>query len=320
MRKQTGQLSLSDGLIGDRLGQNTSLSRIEALIDWQAVEACLDEVYAKPTGRPSYPVLLMFKALLLQQWYRLSDVELEASLLDRLSFRRFVGLGLADATPDHSTISRFRQQLAGRELGERVFHQVLSQLEQHGLLLKQGTLIDASLVEAQASKPSYESGAGRRGEVDPDADWTRRGSKHHYGYKAHIAVDQGSELIRRALLSSAKVSDSEMADELIMGDEAAVYADKGYEHKARRQRLKAQGIKDRIMHRSHKHQSQLPHWQARRNALISPIRSRVERLFGLMKRHYGYCRVRYMSLARNQLQLHLLCLAINLRRAMVLSA
>lgn len=318
MRKQTGQLSLSDGLLNESLGQNAKLSQIEALIDWSKVDACLSEVYAKRTGRPSYPVLLMFKSMLLQQWYGLSDLELEASLLDRLSFRRFVGLSLGDSTPDHSTLSRFRQQLVELDLGEPLFNQVLLQLDQRGLVIKQGTLIDASLVAAHASKPTYQSGRGRRGEVDPDADWTRRGSKNHYGYKAHIAVDQGSELIRRAKLSSAKISDSELADELIIGDEVAVYADKGYEHKQRRQRLKAQGIKDRIMHRSHKHQTQLPYWQQRRNTLIGPIRSRVERVFGLMKQYYGYSRVRYMSLARNQLQLQLLCLAINLRRATVL--
>lgn len=109
-----------------------------------------------------------------------------------------------------------------------------------------------------------------------------------------------------------------MADELISGDEGAVYADRAYEYKARRRRLKAQGIKDRIMHRSHKNQPAQPHWRQRRNARIVPIRATVERLFGVMKRGYGYRRVRYYSLPRNALRFELPCIAINLRRAAVL--
>ena len=133
-------------------------------------------------------------------------------------------------------------------------------------------------------------------------------------------MDQGSGLIRRAELTSARINESLVADALICGDEGAIYADKAYEHKDRRQRLKAAGIKDRIMHRSHKHQAALPHWQAIRNRLISPIRSAVERVFGTFKRTYGYRRVRYRSLQANLLQLRLLCIAFNLRRADALTA
>jgi transposase, IS5 family len=133
-------------------------------------------------------------------------------------------------------------------------------------------------------------------------------------------VDQGSGLIRRAELTSAKLYESEVADALICGDERAIYADKAYEHGARRRRLKAAGVKDRIMHRSHKHQAALPHWQALRNKLISPIRSAIERIFGTFKRSYGYRRVRYRGLKANLLQLRLLCIAFNLRKADALLA
>jgi IS5 family transposase len=184
--------------------------------------------------------------------------------------------------------------------------------------VKSGTLMDATLVDAAVKKPG--SPAGCKSEVDPDADWTRKGAKTYFGYKAHIGVDEGSGLIRRAELTPAKTSDSETADALICGDEAAVYADKAYEQKERRARLKAAGIKDRIMHRSHKHQTQLPHWQAVRNQLISPIRSAVERVFGTFKRSYGYRRVRYRGLSANLLQLRLLCIAFNLRKAQALLA
>jgi IS5 family transposase len=269
-------------------------------------------------GRKGYPSLMMFKALLLQQWYGLSDPGLEEALLDRLSFRRFCGFSLEDATPDETTFVRFRAALAERGLAEKVFDEVARQLEKQGLILKTGTLIDASLVASSVAKPGGKAGAGSA--LDLDARWTKQYGRASFGYKAHIAVDQFSCLIRKAVLTPANIYESLVADTLIMGDEKAVYADKGYEHKDRRRRLKALGIKDRIMHRSHKNQDGLPHWQQVRNRLIIPLRSSVEKLFGTMKRSYGYNRVRYLGLQRNASHLHLLCIAMNMRRAEVLTS
>jgi IS5 family transposase len=301
------------------LGVNAKLEKIEGLVKWYRFEKLLGRVRPGESGRPPYPALSMFKALLLQQWYGLSDPGLEEALSDRLSFRRFCGFALDETTPDETTICRFRQALIAAGLRDRLLEELTRQLERRGLLLKQGTMIDATLVAAQAAPPSLAAGPGAKSPNDPDADWTRQNGKSHFGYKAHLAMDQGSRLIRRALLTPAKVYESEVADALICGDERAVYADRAYEHKDRRRRLKALGIKDRIMHRSHKNQPALPRWQQRRNALIAPIRATIEHLFGVMKRGYGYRRVRYFSLARNALQLELLCLAINLRRAAVLA-
>ena len=140
-----------------------------------------------------------------------------------------------------------------------------------------------------------------------------------YGYKAHVAVDLGSGLIRRALMTPANIHDTTPADGLVMGDERAIYADKAYATHARRKALKDRGIKDRIMHRPNKHHPKLPRWQARRNALIQPIRAAIERTFGTWKRSYGYRRVRYFSLAANAIELQLKCMALNLRRAAVLA-
>lgn len=131
-------------------------------------------------------------------------------------------------------------------------------------------------------------------------------------------MDKDSGLVRRAELTPANIYESEVADMLICGDEAAVYADKTYEHKERRRRLRAEGVKDRIMHRSHKNQAELPIWQKRRNALIGPIRKHVERVFGTLKRSYGYHQVRYYTLEANATQLFLLTTAMNLKRAAVL--
>ena len=252
------------------------------------------------------------KALLLQQWYGLSDPALEEALGDRLWFRAFVGLSLDEGAPDHS-VSRFRKGLRERGLDGALFAEIERQLSAKGLLVRTGTLLDATLVEAAVRKPG--SPAGARSAADPEADWTRKGGKGAFGYKAHLAVDETSGLIRRAGLTSAKVAESEAADDLVCGDEGALYADRAYEHKERRRRLKAAGIKDRIMHRGHKYQPALPPWQAVRNRLIAPVRAAVKRVFGTLKRTYGYRRVRYRGLAANLLQLRFLCIAFNLRRA-----
>ena len=215
-------------------------------IGWEGWSA---GIYASREGRPSYPPLTMVKVLLLEQWYNLSDPQMEEALGDRLSFRRFVGLGLQDDTPDHATISRFRTELARRGLSERLFGELAAQLEERGLLVKAGTLLDATLVEAQVRRPSTDAGLGAKSERDPDADWTRSGRsrRSHFGYKMHVGVDAGTLLVRRAALTPAKVAESEVADSLVCGDELAVYGDRAYESKKRRAWLKSQGIDDCIL-------------------------------------------------------------------------
>lgn len=318
MQGKGGQGDLGEAWLCEGLGRNARLDRIDELFDWSSVEGLVSGLYRSRTGRPSWPPLTMVKVLLLQQWYGLSDPGLEEALSDRLSFRRFAGLGLDEGQPDHSVISRFRKTLRQGGLDEALFVEVGRQLEARGLLIKSGTLMDATVVAAAVRKPGAPAGSGST--QDPDAGWTRKGGKSAFGYKAHVGVDETSGLIRRAELTSAQVNESEVADALICGDERAVYADKAYEQKERRRRLRARGIKDRILHRSHKHQTALPPWQARRNRLISPIRAAVERVFGTLKRGYGYTRVRYRSLEANRLQLRFLCMAYNLRRAIVLTA
>jgi transposase, IS5 family len=323
-RSESKQMSIADAMVWRRNGQNERLERIGQLLNWGRIEELLATVYAGDEGRPAYRPIQMMRALLLQQWYSLSDPELEEAIADRISFRRFVGLGLEEEVPDHSTLSRFRKQLAERNLSARVFAEVNRQLEQRGLMVKRGTLIDASLVKAAVNPPRGESSApGERSKLDPEADWTYRkgGGGSYFGYKAHVAVDQGSGLVRKALLTSAKINDSEVADELICGDERVVYADKAYDSAARRRLLHRLGIGDGIMRRARWGTARNPDSElTARNHGLSPIRSAVERSFAAMKQWYGYRRVRYRGLARNTLQLHLICMAMNLRRALVLSA
>ena len=312
-----GQLGWAEAWMAPGLGVNERLCKIDDLIRWYRVEKQLARVRSGEFGRPPYPPLAMFKALLLQEWYGLSGPGTEEALKDRLSFRRFCGFALEDATPDETTLCRFRQDLGAALLG-KLLELVNAELDRHGVFLKRGTMIDATIVQAEARPPGQDAPAGAQSVVDPDADWTRKGGRSYFGYKAHIAVDQGSLLVRAQVLTPARVNESEVADALICGDEAAVYADKAYENKHRRARLKAAGIKDRIMHRSHKNQDGLPHWQRKRNALISRLRAPMEGVFGTMKRVCRYRRVRHFSLAANALQFELLCIAFNLRRAVTL--
>src|SRR3712207_6092202 len=226
MHRVSGPGDLADGLLPPGLGRNARLERIAHAFDWNAIERLVAGLYVARTGRPSYPPLTLFKALLLQQWYGLSDPALEEALADRLSFRRFVGLATSEGTPDHSTLSRFRKALRTAGLDQALMDEIARQLEARGLLIKAGTLLDATLVDAQVRRPSHKAGPGAKNPQDPQADWTRKGGQSHFGYKAHVAVDAGSGLIRRALLTPARINESLVADALICGDEGAVYGER----------------------------------------------------------------------------------------------
>lgn len=260
------QCSLIDALLPAGFGRNERLERIAGLIDWAPIDGLVSGVRSGETGRPPYSPLTMFKALLLAQWYGLSDPGLEEALLDRVSFRRFCGLALDAPAPDETTLCRFRNVLKRAGLGEPLFQEVLGQLERAGFVLKTGTLIDATLVRSAGRTPpsgSTSRDQESRSAHDPDANWTRTGHERRlfFGYKAHLAIDRGSGLIRGRMLTGAKTYESEVADRLVQGDEHAVYADKAYEKRARREALKARGIKDRIQHRRVRGQAKLPHWQ-----------------------------------------------------------
>ena len=310
-------------------GRNRQLEKIAALVEWAAFERLLGDVYAAPVGRPSYGPLVLLRCLLLQQGYRLSDPGLEEALSDRLSFRRFVGLALADPVPDHSTLSRFRGELTRRGLAEALLTELNRQLDARGLMVKTGTLIDASLVEADGRRPRQ--GEPIEGRSDRDATWNAMPEKPLFGCKAHVAVDRGSGLVRRAILTPANVSDKIPFLALIQGDEQAVGAcpragsrpdpgaDKGYDGWWYKEGLALRGIGDGIMAGDYWRRPLDAGGHARKRA-TGVIRAPVERTFAILKRWYGYRRVRYRSLARNALQGQLLALAMNLRRALVLTS
>ena len=314
--KRTGQLGFGEvGLA--RRGGSGALERVSGLVDWGGFESALAGLREDGPGRPGYRPLLLFKALLLQAWYGLSDAELEFRLGDSLAFGRFVGLSLEDEVPDHTTLCRFRNRLVRERLLERLFAELDGQLENAGVVLKQGTMLDATLIETQA--------AGRRGPgetpVDPDAAYARRSGKpgSTYGYKAHVGVDQGSGLIRAVVTTPANVNDTTPADALVRGDEKAVLGDAAYHTHARQAALKALGIKPRLMRRPNKHHPKLPPRLARLNKLIARKRAAVETTFATWKRRMGLTGIRYIGLTKASGPVLMVAMAFNLRRWAVLA-
>ena len=161
-RRDFRQFGLADSIVQRRGKKTAWLERLDAAIDWAAVETIVEGIYASREGGLAYPLLTYVKLLLLQQWYGLSDEGLEAAVGDRLSFRRFAGIPLPESVPDHSSIWRFREELARRDLAARLLAEVNRQLDAKGLVLRRGTLIDATILEAAVRPPG-----GDAGEVSP---------------------------------------------------------------------------------------------------------------------------------------------------------
>ena len=315
--KSAGQFSFVDALAPRLSSVGGRLNRLDGLVKWYRFEKLLSGLRDGGTGRPAYPALLMFKAVLLQSLYGLSDAETEEALADRLSFRRFVGLALADAVPDHSTICRFRNLLVEHGVLEKLFAELDRQLDKAGLILRRGTMLDATVIETTAARPPM----GERSAIDPDARFTRHQGRpgSRFGYKAHVGVDEGSGLIRTVVTTPANVNDTVPADALICGDERAVMADSAYHTHARQAALAARGIRPRLMRRPNKHHPELPPRLQRYNRLISRRRAAVETTFATLKRRMGLSVIRYRGLAKATGQVLLAAIAFNMRRWVTLA-
>jgi len=311
--KRTGQLGFVDAFLPAKAGVNASLDRLNELVKWYRFEKLLGHLRNEASpGRPGYPVMVLFKALLLQSLYGLSDRELEEALCDRLSFQRFVGLSLGDAVPDHSVLNRFRNRLVEERLLEKLFGDLDRQLERAGMILKRGSMLDATLIAAVSTPPRQQ-----RPSADPDARFGR--SSHGkggftFGYKAHVGVDEGSGLIRSLITTPANVNDTVPADALIRGDERVVWADAAYDTHGRRARLEAEGRKPRIARRPNKHHPDLPPRLKRYNRLIARRRSAVETTFATLKRRMRLTAIRYVGLLKASAQVLFAAIAFNMRR------
>ena len=294
---------------------NEFLRRLDQALDWRPIEAALQAMYPATLGRPPQPPLVLFKMSLLQHCYGLSDPQCEELVADRCSWRRFVGLGLQDKVPDETTLVRFRQRLREHGLHEKLLAMVNRQLERRGLILKTCTLVDATLLQAARRAPAKDD----KTSGDGDAGYTVKGGQPHYGYKAHVAVDETNTLIRKVTLTSANVHDSREFDTVVRGDEEMVMADKAYWSKARSQWCGRHRIANGILRKPSRSQKLRPA-TVRVNRLFSSIRCKIEKVFGWWKRCAGYRRVRYVGREPNRLELEFKSICWNLKRLVSLTA
>jgi len=311
--EQSGQVGFGDDLIAGRVPADHWLMQLDRLVDWKAFDPVLGSLYSH-TGRPSHPPRVMFKMLLLEQWFNLSDSEVEMQSRMRIDFLCFLGVSLADPVPDATALVRFRQRLLGERAGKRLFDRVTEQLAARNMIVRKGTLIDATIVESARSAPPKGSG----GRSDGEAGWAvKRGTATH-GYKAHASVDAESDIVRCIVTTPGNVHDSAVADELVTGDEAAVYADKAYCDEGRRARLKAEGMAPRLLYKG-RHNAPLTRYRISINKRWSAVRSQVERIFADWKVRRSLNRCRHVGLEKNPLHFTLLAMAHNLRRMMVMA-
>jgi len=313
------------------------LDDVNRLIDWKPIEKILRKKYRKVAsadGRPAYPPVPMFKLLLLQRWYGLSDPGLEDALYDRISFIRFSGFSLGSTLPDHSTICRFRNTCMELGIYEKLFAEINRQIESHGLLVKEGAIVDATIVESsRRPRKVIEVMAEDRSEEEPssdvspphitysddhDATWVRKGKKPYYGYKTHVAVDTGEGFVLNGHVTSAHVADTTEFENLIenlsLPEASPICADKGYASQKNRGLCVAYGYEDAIMHKAARGKS-LTTFQRFINRIISAFRYRVEQGMGILKKHYGFTRMRYTGLKKGNMEFLLNAMAFNLKKA-----
>lgn len=299
----------SELMVTQKTKGSTRLEKIESLINWKRLDYRLKKILSRsgmgPTG---YPPQTLFKALILQNLYGLSDPMLEDMLYDRMSFRRFCGLSLNSKIPDETTICRFRGTLKGQT--DKLFSLVMADLASQGITLKSGAIVDATVIQSAVKDPC----GGEVNALDPDAGWTKKGGQFHHGYKAHVSCDtQG--LIKDVMVTGANVHDGNVLGQLLDGSESEVYADKAYGSKKNRKLLEENGIKDRLMYKKTVQKGKQPNWQIQLNKLWSPTRNGVERIFGHWKSIMGVTRCRFIGEDKVQAHMDLLALTYNLMRA-----
>ena len=284
------------------------LDKIDEIIDWKQIERKLQKLYAD-RGRPSTPPLRVFKMLIIQHFYNLSDPACEESVNDSFAFRRFCGIALSESAPDETTLVRFRQRLMKKNLHIKLLDMVNECLEKHGLMVRKVTLVDASLIQAQTKGPKK----GEEG-LEKEASYTIKNDKLHYGYKAHISSEAATGMIEKAEYTTAKLHDSQVFESLDPGD-VPIAADKAYWSKARHEAL---GDRSYLQIRGRKNHP-LCELERAYNKQVGRIRGRIEKIFGHFKRSLGYRRARYRGLSPGLLELQMKSICWNLRRAVSLS-
>ncbi len=302
-------VSFADLMVTRPSKGKTKLMAIHGMVRWYPIENKLKKILSRSgLGPQGYPPVVLFKALILQQFYGLSDPMMEDMLYDRISFRDFCGLKLSDKIPDETTLCRFRATILGQT--EALFQMVLEDLKRQGIEIKGGTIIDASVIPSFTKPPM----GGTVSQTDPDAGWTKKSGKYLHGYKIHLSCDDENRIITNVLATSADVHDSVALPKLLKGDETSLTADKAYESQKHRALLHQLGIQDRLMFKA-KRGGKQPEWQRQLNKTWGKSRGLIEGIFGTMKTTMGLSKTRYKGWERNQVHFDLLAIAYNLSRA-----
>jgi transposase, IS5 family len=309
--KRDKQATFFDMAIQQRGAANQALEIITREVDFSEAERQVESTYSS-IGRPAHRVGVLLRVMILQHLYNLSDPAAEEQIKDRLSFQKFIQLDSQDSVPDETTICRFRNRLIECKLHEQLLEKLNKQLEERGYIVKRTTLVDATIVESSRKRPDVE--AVRDGTApDKDASYTYKANRSFYGYKAHVSCDGEHQLIRRAIISTARTQDCHVFEPVIPEDTGVVYADKMYDTKENQSWLKERGIRSSILKKG-AHHIKLSREDHEMNHKNGQVRRNIERVFGHLKQWQGYRNVRYLGLARNQLELTLKAVAYNLKR------
>ena len=284
------------------------LNDMETLIPWQGLVAAVEPFYPNPKGAGRRPIGIerMLRIYFLQHWFNLSDPAAEEAIYDSRAMRNFVGIDLGEEpAPDETTICKFRHLMEAHNLGDQFFHLVNTYLQENGLKVNRGTIVDATIISAPTSTKN------KKRERDPEMHQTKKGNQWYFGMKAHLGVDSQNRLIHSVVATAANVHDSAVMEDLLHGDETRVWGDSAYSGQRQILKEKAPQAKDFTQKKGCRYR-QLTEQERLANWYKSKTRARVEHLFGVMKRRFGFDKVRYKGLAKNAHHLFVSCALINL--------
>jgi transposase, IS5 family len=283
------------------------LAEMERVVPWSALCALIEPFYPKPgNGRPPVGVERMLRIYFLQQWFNLSDPAVEEALYDSSAMRRFVDIDLGrEPVPDETTVCRFRHLLEAHDLGQQLFDEVRRHLAAKGLKVATGTIVDATIISAPSSTKNAEKAR------DPEMHQTKKGNQWYFGMKADFGVDSRTKLIHAVVATPANAADSTVLPELLHGQETRVWGDQAY--RGQRTVIREHAPKARAFtNRRYRHRGVVNEVERAKNRTKSKVRARVEHAIGVIKRVFGFAKVRYRGLKKNTHRLLVTCALANL--------
>ena len=283
------------------------LGEMERIVPWAELCSLIAPYYPKAgDGRPPKELRMMLRIYFLQQWFNLSDPAAEEALYDSRTMQAFAGIDLGVApVPDETTICRFRHLLERHDLGRKLFRQVHLHLEQSGIKVSTGTIVDATLISAPSSTKNQD------GQRDPEMHQTKKGNQWYFGMKAHVGVDSRTKVIHSVVATAANVHDSQVLPDLLHGEETRVWGDSAYQGQSDVIKQHAPRAHD-LTHRRYRYKGWVDETERARNRTKSTTRARVEHSIGVIKRIFGFVKARYRGLEKNAHRLFVTCALANL--------